>query len=232
MALTYTLSGNAFADSLFGTATASTALKTLVPQVVDRRYHKTVLDKSFFTRAGIVGPDSYTEGGVMGTAPGFPVVRKTELNAQPGDVIKMGLLRKLTANYLTGGKVANLQLVDNETVYDFYSLKVSIERWRQGVYGFGGMSVQRNPYATPLKGIQQEVLADWTAEMQDTALLYALFTGWSPHLMRAHGVTNCHPTWNPNTLYGNDVTLTTTRTVADLSGAGDDNVFIFKIRLF
>lgn len=224
MALTYTLSGSAFTDSQYGTAANATAVKTLVNQVVDRRYHKQVLKKSLFTKRGLIGPDAYAEGMTEGTAPGYPVIRKQQLQAESGDVIKMGLLRKLTSDHKTGGKVLDAQLVDGESTYDFYNLKVSIERWREGVYGFGGMSVQRNPYANTIKGIQEEVLQNWNAEIYDTSLLYALWCGWSPNLLRAHGTTNCDPAPNPNTLFGNDTTLSTSRTQADLVGTGEDDV--------
>lgn len=224
MSLAYTLSGSAFTDSVHGTAGAATAMQTLVPQIVDRRYHKQVLDKSFFTRAGIIGPDAYREGGVSGTAPGYAVIMKTDLNKEPGDVIKMGLLEKLDDDYKDTGKVLNLQLVDNETTNDFSYLKVSIERLRQGVYGFGGMTTQRNPYGGTLKPVQEESLRDWAASIVDSSLLYALWCGYSPHLLRAWGVSKCDPTGVSNTLYGNDVTLDTTRTIANLTDSEADNI--------
>jgi hypothetical protein len=224
MALTYTLSGSAFTDSQYGSAANATAVKMLVKEVVDERFHKQVLKKQIFATRGLIGPDGYREGDTTQTAPGFPIIRKEQLNSSSGDVIKMGLLRKLTADHKTGGKVLNAQLVDAEGTYDFYNNRVSIERWRHGVYGFGGMSVQRNPYATPIKGIQETVLQDWAADIKDTSILYAQWCGWSPNLLRAHGHTNCAPTANVNTLFGNDVTLDTARTIANISGSNSDNV--------
>jgi hypothetical protein len=224
MAITYTLAGSNFVDSQFGTAASATGLKTLVPQVVDRRFHKQVLKKSLFTTRGLMGPDGYAEGGVEGTITAPVILQKSELSKQAGDVIKMSLRRKLTADHLTGGKVLNLQLVDAESTYDFYSTKVSIERLRHAVYGFGGMANQRNPFGDSIKAIQSSLLQEWWAEQLDTQILYALWCGYSPNLIRAHGATNCDPTKNPNTLFGNDTSLSTSRTIADLLATNVDDV--------
>jgi hypothetical protein len=224
MAYTYTLAAANFTDSVHGTAANATGVQAIVPQIVDRRYHKQVLSKSFFTKAGMIGPDAYNEGGVEGTAPGYPVIQKSDLNRQAGDVIKMSMRRKLTADHLTGGRVLNLQLVENEATYDFYNLKVSVERRRHAVYGYAGMSAQRNPFGESVKAIQSGLLQDWWAEQLDTEILYALWCGWTPNLIRAWGTTKCDPTGNANTLYGNDQSLDTTRTIANMVGDQTDNV--------
>lgn len=231
MALTYTLSGSAFTDSQYGTAANATAVQAIVREVVDREFHKQVLKKQVFSVRGLIGPDTFSEGDTTSTAPGFPIIRKEQLNTESGDVIKMGLLRALSSDHKTGGKVLNAQLVDGESTYDFYNLKVSIERWREGVYGFGGMSHQRNPFTTGIKGVQETVLQDWAAGIQDTSILYAQWCGWSPNLLRAHGHTNCPPTANANTLFGNDETFDTTRTQADLTGAAADNISALTLEI-
>lgn len=225
MALSYTTTNQlTFVDSQYGSAANQTGIKSLVNQVVDRKYHKQVLKKSFFTVRGMVGEDGHMEGGVAQTAPGFPVIRKTDLNSASGDVIKMGLKRKLTADHKTGGKIGNAQLVDNEVSPDFYNLKVSVDEWRQGVRMFGGMNRQRNPYGASLEFMEEESLQDWQSEVLDTSLLYAQWAGYTPNLLRAHGHTNCPPAANPNTLFGNDTTLSTSRTIADLDGTSADNL--------
>lgn len=223
MAISYATTGFGFVDSQYGTAADATGLKTLVNQVVDKRYHKQVQKKTFFERMGMVGADMYKEGDVNQTAPGLPVIRKTDLQANKGDVIKMGLRRTVTIAHTNGGKVADAQLVDAETNSNFYSHKVSIERWRFGLRGNGGMNEQRNPYE-PQGAIFEDQLADAAAQVVDTSLLYAGFAGFAPHLFRVHGISNCVPAAPTNTLYGNDTTLDTTRTIADIAGAGADNV--------
>lgn len=42
--------------------------------------------------------------------------------------------------------------------------------------------------------------------------------------MRVYGTTNLAPSANVNTLFGNDDTMDTTRTIANLVGTGDDNI--------
>lgn len=225
MALSYTTTNmTAFTDSQYGTAVNATALKTLVNQYVDTKFHRQVQKKQAYKRFGLIGPDAYSEGDSMGTAPGYPVLSKTELQSNPGDVIKMSQRRNLVSDHLTGGKVLDAQLVDNETDFDIYSLKVSIERWREGTKGFGGMSRQRNPFGETLEQMQEGVLQDYAANIKDTSILYAQHSGFSPHQYRAYGVTNCAPTQNPNFLVGNDTTFTTTRTAANLTGTTQDNI--------
>lgn len=225
MALSYTTTNTpAFADSQYGTAANVTGLKTLVNQVVDRRFHKQVQKKSFFEVRGMVGADQYREGDDTQTAPGFPVIRKDALNDKSGDVVKMGLSRNISSDHKTGGKVGDNQLVDNETNYDFYSLKVSIERWREAVRAFAGMNRQRFPFEGSIEGVQQDVLQRYAANIKDTSLLYALWAGYAPHLFRVHGTSNNDPSPNPNTLFGNDQTLSTTRTIANIVGGGGDNL--------
>lgn len=223
MAISYASTGYGFVDSQYGTAANATGLKTLVNQVVDKKYHKQVQKKTFWERMGMIGPDMYKEGDTNQTAPGYPVIRKEELTANKGDVIKMGLRHTVTVAHTNGGKVGDAQLVDNESATDLSSCKVSIERIRFGLRGNAGMNEQRNPYE-PQGDMFNDQLADASAQLVDTSILYAGFAGFAPHLFRMNGTTNNPPTAPVNTLYGNDLTLDTTRTIADIVGGGDHNV--------
>lgn len=223
MAISYTDTGFGWVNSQTGTAANSTGLKTLVPQIVDKRYHKQVRAKTFWARMGMIGADTYSEGSVMETASGVPVITKTDLQAQKGDTIKMGLLHSFTVAHTNGGKVGDAQLVDTESALDFSNCKVQIEHIRFGLRGNSGMNEQRNPYQSQ-EAIFSDSLQDGSADMVDTAILYAGACGFAPHLFRIIGTTNAPPTEPTLTYIGNDFTLTTTRTIADLVGAGDDNV--------
>lgn len=225
MADLYTMpTTSSFTDSQFGTAANTTAIKSLVNQVVDKKFHRQVQKKNAFKRFGLIGEDSYNEGDQSGTAPGYPVIRKTQLQSQSGDVIKMGLLKNLSSDHKSGGKVLNAQMVQNEQAYDFNNVKVSIERWREAVITYAGMNRQRNPYGESLEQIEEKLLSDWGADKQDTSILYALYAGYAPHLFRAYGTTAVVPRESPNVLIGNDTGLDTTRTVSSIVSDGTMNI--------
>lgn len=221
MSISYASTPFQFVDSQYGSA-SNQNIKSLVNVVVDRRYHREVQKKMFFMRPGMIGPDTYTEGGPMETAPGYPVIRKTQLSVDPGDTIKMGLRKNLSFGVNTGVTGAT-QLVDSEVGPDFYNQIVKVEQWRQGVRIDNGMNSQRNPYES-FEEMEMSLLSDWRAQVYDTSLLYAQHYRWAPHLFREYGHTNLVPTANPNTLFGNDTSYTTTRTIADIVGSGSDNI--------
>lgn len=223
MAISYANTGFGFVDSSFGSAANSTGIKENVPKIWENRYHKAVQAKSMMTKLGLIGPDSYDVGDYSGTKPGYPIIRKTELSGKKGDEIIMGLKHDYTVNHASGGKVQDDQLVDNEDALDLSVCKVKIERHRFGLRGNGGMNEQRNPYESQ-PAMFDDSLTDGAAKLIDTSLLYASWCGWSPHIMRVFGVTNCAPTAPALTLYGNDLTFDTTRTIANLVGGGADNV--------
>lgn len=211
-----------FVDSVAGTAAAG-KVKNLVPVAVNRRYHKKVQTKTFFQKVGMIGPDNFQEGNVTQTAPGYPVIRKDDLSGQPGDTIRVGILNNLSAAVSTG-KVGNAQLVDYEPSADFDDLQVKVMNWRQAVKNTGGsMDVQRNPFGS-LEQIEMDLLSDWHAQILDTSILYALHYRWSPNVLREHGTTSCPIAAVTNSLFGNDMTMDTTRTIADMQGGGTDNI--------
>jgi hypothetical protein len=223
----------AFVDSQYGSASTGN-IKNLVNVVVDRKYHKQVQKKTLWEKMGLIGPDTYSEGGprVGGgeqtnslkweTAPGYPVIRKTDLAAVSGDTIKMGL-RKNLADTLSVGVTAGNALVDSEEGWDFNDQIVKIEQIRRGVATKGGINAQRNPYES-FEAMEMDLLADANAQMVDNALTITMHHGFAPHLFRQYDTTNMPPTAVLNTIYGNDQTLDTTRTIANMAGSGDDNI--------
>ena len=221
MTITYATAPFTFVDSQYGSA-SNQNIKSLVNVAIDRRYHKEVQTKLFFSKTGMIGPDTYTEGGPTMSASGYPVIRKTELTREPGDTIKMGLRKNLSFAVSTG-VVAATQLVDSEVGPDFYQHLVKIERWRQGVRIDQGMNAQRNPYE-PFEQMEMSLLSDWTAQIQDTSLTYGMHYAYAPHLFRSYGSANLTPLANPNTLIGNDTTYDTTRTIANLNAGGQDDI--------
>lgn len=221
MAISYANSPYTFVDSNFGTGSASN-IKTLVPQVVDIKFHRVVQAKNWWKLNGMIGADTYSEGDGSETVGGVPVLRKSELNAQKGDVIKMGQSTNLSTSYNTG-IVGGFQLVDSEVGWDMNHQYVKIEQWRQGVRTNLGMNDQRNPYMS-FEEQELKLLSDWQAQQEDNGLTYALHYGYAPHLFRQYGTTNLPPLESVHTIIGNDITMTETNTVANLDGAGADNV--------
>jgi len=219
-----------FVDSQFGTAATSTGIKVNVPIITDIKYHKKVQVKTFWKQKGLIGPDTYTEGNYELTTPGYPVIRKTDFQGKKGDTVKMHQRTNLaiTPNV---GKVGNNQIVNYETGWDLNYKLVKIEQWRQAVLTVGAMNEQRNPVDEPFVVTEDDLLSDWTAQVEDSGLLAALHYGWSYHMYRQYGTANITATANTNTVIGNDVTLTTTNTVAALTGAGNDNPSALTILL-
>lgn len=235
MAISYATNGIKFVNSLTGTGTNKN-LKTAVPIIYNRIYHKQVQDKEFWKKTGLIGADTYNEGSVSETVSGVPVLRKTELEKEPGDHIVMSQLRNLTVDVFNtsntgGGVTGSTQLVDIEQSWDFYHKKVQLERQREGVRTDAGMNKKRNPFKS-LEEIEMDLLSDWSSQNIDKSIWFAYHWGQSPHLLRhfctelAGGVnvnldtaTTTMPASlkirsNPNLLAGHDPALTTYSTTA------------------
>lgn len=217
-----------FADSIFGTA-SQYAQKNLVPIAVDKMYHKEVQTKTFFNRVGMISGDTYQEGNAEVTVAGVPVIRKTDLTANAGDAIRMALRKNLGAG-VNSGRVGSQQLVTYEQPFQFDDMLVKIGQWREGVATYGGINAQRYPFGTYAE-LEMSLLSDWSAQTQDTGILYALHYGFAPHLYRAYGagttVNSTSTLWCTkikNYLIGNDKNFDTTRTVADIVGDGSMNL--------
>jgi N4-gp56 family major capsid protein len=222
MAIAYASTPQSFIDSAYGTAAATTAIQTLVNKVIDRKYHKQAQSKCFWQNSGMIGPDLYAEGDYAETKPGYPVIRKTELQSNPGDTIRMGLQTNLAVTHSIG-KVGPVQLVDAEVGWNYYHLDIKIEEWRQAVRTDGGMNVQRNPYK-PLEEQEADLLSDWEAQTHDNEITYALWCGRDIHTLRNLGTASLLASPNLNTLFGNDITMDTTKTIADMKGDKTSNI--------
>lgn len=223
MAISYATAPFSFVDSQFGTAATSTGIKINIPVIVDLKYHKRVQTKTFFAQKGMIGPDTFTEGSLTETASGFPVIRKTDFQGKKGDTLT---LHQRTNLAITNGvgKVGGFQIVDAEVGWDLNYHKLKIEQWRQAVRTDGGMNEQRSPFSESFVQTEMDLLSDWSAQVQDSGILAALHYGFAYHLFRQYGTTNCPPTACANTLYGNDQTMTTSNTIANIVGAGADNL--------
>ncbi len=212
-----------FVDSQFGTSATSTGIKTNVPIITDLKYHKAVQVKTWWKQNGMISDDTFTEGDTETTKPGFPVIRKTQFQTTKGDTVKMHRRTNLAITNSVG-KAGAFQIVNYEVGWDMNYKLVKIDQWRQAVLTVGAMNEQRNPVNESFVQTEQDLLSDWSAQVEDSGLLAAQHYGWAYHLYRIYGTTNCTVTANVNTLYGNDSTLDTTRTIANIDGAGADNI--------
>lgn len=204
MADLYSKIGFQFVGSNFGTG-ALNKIKTLVPIQWDRNFHKEVQNKMLWSLRGFIGEDTFSEGDAVQTAPGFPIIRKSQLSGSPGDQIRMGL--RLNPSFgINTGKVGISELVNTEDLIDFYNLSVDIERHRYGTLVEGGLTPQRSPY--DLVSAAVETLGNYEAQVKDTAIFYAYLSGWSPNIYRENGVSSADPTLHPNTKHGNDPSQT------------------------
>jgi hypothetical protein len=210
-----------FVDSQYGTAATSTGIKVNVPIITDIKYHKKVQVKVTWATKGLIGADTFAEGNYESTNPGYPVIRKTDFQGKKGDTIKMHQRTNLAITKNVG-MVGSGQLVNAEVGWDMNYKLVKIEQWRQAVLTVGAMNEQRNPVDEPFVVTEDDLLSDWTAQVMDTGLFAALHYGHAYHLFRMFGHTNLPPSAIANLLIGNDTTLTTTRTVADLVGGTTD----------
>src|ERR1041384_4890113 len=214
----------AFVDSQFGSAATSTGIKVNVPIITDIKYHKKVQVKTLWASHGMISADTYSEGTTEETKPGTPVIRKTDFAVQKGDTIKMHQRTNLAITPSVGIVGATNQIVNAEVGWDLNYKLVKIEQWRQAVLTVDGMNAQRSPFSESFVQTEMDLLSDWTAQVEDTGLLAALHYGWAYHLYRQYGTTNITVTANANTIYGNDTTLTTTNTIANLTGTNSDNI--------
>lgn len=223
MAISYASNPFSFVDSQFGTAAAGgTGVKVQVPVIVDLKYHRKVQTKTWWKQNGMIADDTYSEGNSETTKAGTPVIRKTDFSIKKGDTITMSQRTNLAITNNTG-KIAGNQIVDAEVGWDFNYKKVKIERWRQAVRTDGGMNEQRNPFSESFVETEMDLLSDWSAQVEDSGILAALHYGHAYHLMRTYGTTDLAPTANVNTIYGNNQTLSTSGSIADLQGDGRDN---------
>jgi hypothetical protein len=223
MAISYASNVFAFVDSQYGTAAAGgTGVKKQVPVIVDLKYHRKVQTKTWWKQNGMIAEDTFSEGNSEQTKAGTPVIRKTDFSVKKGDTITMSQRTNLAITNNTG-KVGSNQIVDSEVGWDFNYKDVKIDRWRQAVRTDGGMNEQRNPFSETFVETELDLLSDWTAQVEDSGILAALHYGHAYHLMRNYGTTNLDPSPNVNTLFGNDDSMSTSRTIADLLGDGSDN---------
>ena len=223
MSISYASSPFSFVDSQFGTAATATGIKVNIPVIVDKQYHRRVQTKVWWARNGMIGTDTFQEGGAETTSPGLPVVRKTDFNANKGDTLTMHQRTNLAITPSTG-IVGGFQIVDSEVGWDLNYKKVKIEQWRQAVRTNNGMNVQRSPFSETFEQTEVDLLSDWSSQVEDSGITAAMHYGHAYHLLRQYGTTNLTIGAVSNTLYGNDSTFNTALTIADIKGDGSDNV--------
>lgn len=222
----YTAPARHYVDSQLGTGSATGGNpKVNVPVIYDRQYHRKAQSKVWWKVKGMIGGVTYAAGSLERTDPALPVMRHTEFQAQKGDTLIIHQEQPMTYTHTgTYSMIGQSELINNEQGWGTNYQKVKIEEERAGLLTYGGMDRHRNPYDISTEGLMDEKLADWSANSFDTGITYAMHYGYAPHYFRTYGYGTVAPTANYHTIYGNDITMTLSRTVADLTGAGDDNI--------
>lgn len=188
----------------------------------DTLLHEQVLNKSAWK--GLIGQDKGGEGDLDSETVNKPIVLKTQLGKESGDQITMGLVASLVkqawvtngsdaANWFNMGKSGNQQLVDNETPFSLYNVKVKIAHQRFGTTVDGKMTLQRTPYQ--LLNVAKDRISEQMVYFLDSDVFMALYSGYGANIYRELGTTAAAPTAHPNQIYGNGQSSIANVTSAD-----------------
>lgn len=192
----------------------------------DKLLHEQVVDKQAFK--GLIGQDKGGEGALESDVVNKPIVQKTQLGKESGDLITMSLVTSniTAATPWNDGKSGSTQLVDAEDSLTLYNTKVRIAHQRFGIAIDGKMTVQRLPF--DVVNAAKNNLSQVMASFLDSGVFFTLYTGYSPNVIREYGVTTADPTLHPNSIYGKGqsaVTGVTTNDVLDASALDILRVF-------
>ena len=194
----------------YNTSTGFTQATTsnLTKKMWDKVLHEQVQDKSMFK--GMIGKDKGGEGSLDANVSNFPIIEKTQLGKDGGDQVTLGLAQQMgnqalygatTSFAINNGKVANVQLVDNEESLTFRNAQVKIAHLRDGVLIQGKMTEQRSPF--DLQKTASSMLSTRLAKHLDDGLFFSLYAGYSPNVFRELGHAVAVPTNHPNRVFGN-----------------------------
>jgi len=187
-------------------ATGSTNLAAMTPTQWSPLLHHEIQNRLFFKKHNLQGEDTGDSGTLNAEESGVAIIQKTELNKNPGDHIKIGLMRELGGAGVYGATA----LTDAEVALRIYDMDIYVDLWRQGTAYTGFLNSQRNPFKVALSNLQRLALVNWMAQLLDNQLFYAFYHGWSQHVIAAYG--GATDTAHPNKLYAggasNDAGLT------------------------
>lgn len=185
-----------------------------VKKVWDSLLHEAVVNKSAFK--GLIGRDKGGEGALESETVNSPIVEKTQLSKESGDQITMNLVASgiTAATEYNGGKSGSTQLVDAEDSLSVYNTKVKIAHQRFGVEIDGKMTQQRLPF--DVVNAAKANLSQKMASFQDSGLFFAIYSGYSPNVLRELGTTAADPTDHPNRIFGKGQSAITGVTANDV----------------
>lgn len=160
--------------------------------------HMQVQDKLFFTKRGFIGADKGGEDGLEDTVSWYPVVEKTEIGKNQGDSVRVGLLRQLSGDGVTG----NNALETNEEGMDFDGFLVWLELQRHATGWQSKMSQQRNRFHT--KANASRLLTTWLAQKMDDSVFNSFYNGASAHVITE--ISGVSSVVHPNQYYAGQAT--------------------------
>lgn len=180
----------------------------------DKLLHEQVINLSAWK--GLTGVDKGGEGDPDSRIANKPIVQKTQLNKESGDVITMGLVASniTTATWYNDGKSGNTPLVDHEATLTLYNTKVRVAHQRFGIEIDGKMTLQKTPYDLLLAA--KDNIAQLQAHWMDSSIFFTIYGGFSPNVFRELGITTAPPTNNPNLIFGKGQSALTGVTASDV----------------
>lgn len=166
----------------------------------DTLLHEQVINLSAFK--GMIGVDKGGEGDPTSRIANKPIVQKTQLGKESGDLITMGLVASniTAATWYNDGKSGNNQLVDNEASLTLYNTKVRVGHFRFGIQIDGKMTLQKTPY--DLLQTAKDNIAQLQAHWMDSSIFFTIYGGFSPNIFRELGTSTAAPRVHPNNIYG------------------------------
>lgn len=195
------------------TPTGETNYAALTVQMWDKIVHAETQNQIFFQREGLIAEDKDELKNLIKPPSFAPIMKKTQLGKGHGDTIHMGLAKALSVSS-SAGKTGVNTLKDNEQSLTLYDMAVYIDLWRQGIKITGTMAEQRRPFAKSLSGVAVSVLRAWMTQTIDFDMFYALYNGFSVHVVAEY--TNVSAVTHPNIKYAGDASSDAGLDSADL----------------
>ena len=179
--------------------------KILSQLVWSRQVHSLIRRKMVFSR--FTGRPITGEDNLERVVTGAPIVEYGEFGANRGDQMLIPIKGPISYNPLNTGVVGAEILTGTEKKLRYGYTRLFIEEARNATI-VENVKMQQQRTALDLVRDAQNELADWGFQYMDNSILYSLYYGWSPNVMRSADITGgslytspVAPTVHPNVLH-------------------------------